>query len=364
MTDRECCIACNCISGIGYSTFSALVKVFGSPANIPGHSKQEYLAARGVGEKMASALENTDFELACAKELNRAAASDVKIVTICDVEYPQILKDLSSPPIALYVAGKLPQNYDFSLGIVGSRNITKYAQEQTSKIAFDAAYNKFTIISGMAEGADCCAHRAALDAGGITIGVIGAGLENIYPAVHRNLAKEIIASGGALISELPMQFPVTATGFPRRNRIIAGLSRGVLVTEAGLKSGSMITADYAKKSNRMLFAIPGRTDNANVSGCHKLIKEGAFLTENFRDIAEKYNLANVADSPATVKPPLPEMKPNEKTVYDAIKKGINTPDKLVIATKLHISSINVSLMMLELQKVITRDPDSTYRILI
>ena len=364
MTDRECCIACNCISGIGYRTFSALVEKFGCPSNIPCRSKDEYLAVKGIGEKMASALENTDFELAAAKEINRASAANVEIVTICDSWYPEILRDLPSPPIALYIAGTLPQNFDLALGIVGSRKITKYAQEQTRKIAYEAAENNFVIVSGMAEGADYFAHRAALDAGGITVGVIGAGLENIYPAIHRDLADEIIASGGALISELPMQFPVTPTGFPRRNRIIAGLARGVLVTEAGLKSGSMITADCAKKFNRMLFALPGRVDNANVAGCHKLIKEGAMLIDCFQDIAEKYDVPQIAGSFFDVKTSLPELSEEAKNIYEAIKNGANSSDLLVMKTGLPISSVNANLMLLELQKVITREPDFTYRVLI
>ena len=366
MTDRECCIACNCISGIGYSTFSSLVNIFGRPSDIPGHSRHDYIRAKGVGAKLAEALEKTDFELAAVKEINRASAANVDIITIYDANYPEPLRELPSPPIALYVAGKLPADFSRTLAVVGSRNISKYAVEQTRRFSLDAAANGFVIISGMASGADHCAHRACLDAGGITIGVIGAGLENVYPAAHRDMAEEIVSSGGALISELPMQFPVTATGFPRRNRIIAGLSRGVLVTEAGLKSGSMITADFANKYNRMLFAVPGRVDNPNVRGCHHLIRNGAILVEKFSDIAEKYNVSELTDFfPEPQKTAvMPELDPNCKILYNAIKQGVDSFDMLVIKTGLPVSEISAGLMLMELDRVISQEADLTYRILI
>lgn len=365
MTDRECCIACNCISGVGYSIFTALTNEFGSPANIPGQSRCDYIRAKGVGIKLAEALENTDFELAAAKEINRAAAANVKIITIYDSEYPESLKELSSPPIALYVAGKLPADLSRSIAIVGSRSISKYANEQTRRIAADAAANGFVVVSGMAAGADYCAHRACLDAGGTTIGIIGAGLENIYPAAHRDMANEIIRSGGALISELPMQFPVTSTGFPRRNRIIAGLARGVLVTEAGLKSGSMITADFAQKYNRMLFALPGRVDNPNVAGCHHLIKNGAMLIEKFSDIAKKYDISSITESYSITgnSSVMPELSPECKILYDAIKQGTDSFDMLVIKTGLPVAEVSAGLMFMELDRIITREADSTYRLL-
>ena len=364
MTDRECCIACNCISGIGYSTFRALLEFFGSAANIPNRSKFEYLEVKGIGPKLAEKLENTDFELACAREMQRAAVRDVKIITICDAEYPKILAEIPSPPIALYVAGKLPQSFSRSLAIVGSRSISKYASEQTRRLAFDAAANNFIVVSGMAAGADGCAHRAALDAGGITVGVIGAGLENIYPAEHRDMAEQIIASGGALVSELPMQFPVTITGFPRRNRIIAGLSRGVLVTEAGVKSGSMITADFAFKYNRPVFSLPGRVDNPNTSGCHQLIKQGAFLVDDFKDIAEKFGMnsaAPVIEKPAQKTVSLSEV---EESICNAIKQGTDTFDMLMINSNIPVHELTYILMSLEMKSIITRDDDQTYRVLV
>ena len=364
MTDRECCIACNCISGIGYSTFSALLDRFGKASNIPGHSPKEYLEVRGIGQKMAEKLANTDFELACTREINRASVQNVQIITICDAAYPGILKEITSPPLALYVAGKLPSSFSKTLGIVGSRCISKYAVEQTRRLAFDAAANGFVVVSGMAAGADGCAHRAALDANGITVGVIGAGLENIYPAEHRDMAKQIISSGGALISELPMQFPVTPTGFPRRNRIIAGLSRGILVTEAGTKSGSMITADFAFKYNRFVFSLPGRVDNPNSAGCHQLIKQGAFLVDDFKDIAEKYGMENSLSATDNIPKNETVLSETENSICDAIKSGIDTFDMLVINCNIPVHELTYILMMLEMKQIISREDDQTYRVLV
>ena len=361
MTDHESCIALNCISGIGYVTFSALVKHFGSPSKIAGHPMSDYLAVKRVGEKLACELERTDFELLMARERDLAMRQDVQIIAITDPEYPSILLDIPNPPIVLYVAGKLP-SFDRSLGVVGSREISSYAKEQTRSISFDAAANGYVIVSGLAFGADKCAHTAALDANGITVAVIGSGLSKIYPQEHTVLAKEIINSGGAVISEFPMQFPVMSTGFPRRNRIITGLSRGVLVTEAGLKSGAMITAEYAQKFNRPLFALPGRVDNPNALGCLKLLKEGAELVTDFSDIAKKYG-----DTPANVKtadaqPETPEFfSPEEEKIWQKLSFDGTSFDSLAITLGMPAGDLTANLISLEMRGLVENCSANTYR---
>ena len=362
MTDQECCIACNCIPGIGYQTFKNLVAHFGSASRIPGHHAGEYMQIKGIGNKTAKLLEDSNFELVCEREISRASRLQVNIITIFDPEYPENLKAISSPPLALYVAGRIPDDLTRSLGIVGSRHISKFASEQTSRFAFEAAMNGFAVISGMAVGADKCAHRATLDAKGVTIGVIGAGLENFYPPEHRKLADEIVCAGGAVISELPMQFPVVPTGFPRRNRIIAGLSGGVLVTEAGIKSGSMITAYCAMEYGKPVFAIPGRIDAPNVAGCHKLIKNGANLVDSFQDIAKKFGIS-AKNTAADQKPAvIPHLSRLETDVCAAIKRGCNTVDRLVIDMGIPVGDISACLLMLEMRDIIASDGDFTYRV--
>ena len=366
MTSKECCIACNCISGIGYQTFNKLVQYFGSAQDIPGHPAQEYMQVKGIGEKTADLLENTNFELIFEQEINRAERADAHIISICDSDYPESLKSISSPPLVLYIKGRLPRDFSRSIGIVGSRRITGFAAEFTRKIAFEAAMNGFIVVSGLAFGADKAAHLGTLDANAVTIAVIGSGLENIYPKEHEKLARDIINAGGAVISEQPMSFPVSSTGFHRRNRIIAGLSRGVLVTEAGVSSGSMITAEHAVKFGRPVFAVPGRLDNANVSGCHKLIKEGAFLTESFRDIAEKLGTSVQAVSAvkASEPAPTPELTEQESAICNAIKNGCSSVYALVDALGIPVGDLNSALLLLEMRDIVVLDRNLTYRVLI
>ena len=363
MTDHESCIALNSISGIGYVTFSELVKHFGSPSKIAGHAKCDYLEVKRVNEKLAAELENTDLERIMARERDMAMQRDIQIIAITDPEYPAILREIPTPPIVLYVAGKLP-TFERSLGVVGSREITSYAKEQTRNISFDAAANGFVIVSGLALGADKCAHRAAIEANGITVAVIGSGLAKIYPAEHTELAREIIASGGAVISEFPMQFPVMSTGFARRNRIIAGLSRGVLITEAGLKSGAMITAEYAQKFNRQLFAVPGRVDNPNVLGCHKLIKEGAELVNNFSDISSKFGMGTLfsyaAKNQEEQKAPEFESE-EEKLIWQKIDFDGTSFDQLMIQLNIPVGILTANLITLEMRGLIESCGANTYR---
>lgn len=361
MTDHESCIALNSISGIGYATYSALVRHFGSPSAISGHAKIDYLAVKRVGEKLASELENTDFELAMAKECDLAMRHDVRIIAITDPEYPSILLDLPNPPIVLYVAGTLP-SFNRSLGVVGSREISSYAREQTRSISFDAAANGYVVVSGLAFGADKCAHTAALDANGITVAVIGSGLAKIYPPEHTDLAKEIINSGGAVISEFPMQFPVMSTGFPRRNRIITGLSKAVLVTEAGLKSGAMITAEYALKYNRPLFALPGRVDNPNALGCLKLLKEGAELVTDFSDIAKKFGDTVSVPQTADIQPETPEFhSPEEEKIWQKLSFDGTSFDSLAITLGMSAGDLTANLVSLEMRGLIENCSANTYR---
>ena len=361
MTDHESCIALNSVPGIGYVTFTELVKYFGSPAKIAGHAKCEYMQVKKVGEKLAAELENTDLERAMARERDLAAQRDIKIIAITDPEYPAILREIPSPPIVLYVAGKLPA-FERSLGVVGSRNITSYAKEQTSSISYAAAANGFAVVSGLAIGADKCAHVAALKANGITVAVVGSGLSKIYPAEHTDLAKDIVASGGAVISEFPMQFPVMSTGFARRNRIIAGLSQGVLVTEAGVKSGAMITSEYAKKFNRKLFAVPGRVDNPNVLGCHKLIQEGAILVNDFSDIARNFSISlSEVKMPEAVQQTFDFESDDEKAVWKEITFDGTSFDRLMMSLNIPVGRLTAALVSLEMRRMIENCGANTYR---
>lgn len=209
------------------------------------------------------------------------------LITLYSEHYPAMLKHISSAPLALFVKGSLPVLATPQLAMVGSRKYTEYGEQWAQYFAAGLVSSGFTITSGLALGIDGICHHAALDAGGNTIAVLGSGLMKIHPRSHAKLAERIVANGGALISELWPDTNATPGNFPRRNRIISGMSSGVLVVEASLRSGSLITARYALEQDRDVFALPGPLENATSAGTHWLIKQGAYLVTEPNDIAEQ-----------------------------------------------------------------------------
>jgi DNA processing protein len=227
---------------------------------------------------------SNDLDLDWAKrEAKLIAKNEVRILTLEDDSYPALLKEISDPPIILYVIGELPTPDKACLGVVGARRMTPYGQMVTEKICQGLAGAGVVIVSGMARGIDTIAHRSALDAGGATVGVLGSGLRVIYPPENRGIYNQISKSG-ALISEFPLTAQPLPYHFPRRNRIISGLCHGVLVTEAASKSGSLITADFALEQDRSVYAIPGRIVDQTSCGTNRLLQEGATPVNCMEDI--------------------------------------------------------------------------------
>jgi DNA processing protein len=219
------------------------------------------------------------------------------LVALSDPAYPAALLTLHDPPPLLYVSGRLDALHAPSVAIVGSRNATPQGVDDAGRFARELAGAGLAIVSGLALGIDAAAHRGALDAGGETIAIIGTGADLVYPARHRELAHEV-ARHGAIVSEWPLGTPAKAAHFPQRNRLIAGISRGVLVVEAAERSGSLITARLANEMGRDVFAIPGSIHAPLARGCHQLIKDGAKLTETPQDVLEELNLMVAAPNQA------------------------------------------------------------------
>lgn len=281
-------------NGIGGETQRKLLAAFGLPEAIftAGLS-----AVRGiVGNKAADRLFASDDSEGVAQALAWAEGPEHHLLTLADSAYPQALLTTPDPPCVLYVRGDPTLLSTPSLAVVGSRNATPGGIQAAESFARTLAGNGLTVISGLALGIDAAAHRGALAAEGNTVAIIGTGIDRVYPARNRELALAI-AEHGAIVSEFPLGTPALAANFPRRNRIISGLARGVLVVEAALQSGSLITARLAGEQGREVFAIPGSIHSPVARGCHQLIKQGAKLVETAQDILEELNWQAVETKP-------------------------------------------------------------------
>ncbi len=359
---------------VGPVTFGKLLKRFGSVdaalgASVSGLMKVEGIGAR-TGERIAASRDKFD---SCA-ELELAGKLGVWIVHMEDPRYPPVLRQIYDPPPVLYIKGTLDRADNLAIGIVGCRRCSLYGQEQSSRLAHLLAAAGFTIVSGMARGIDTAAHTGALAAEGRTLAVQGCGLSRVFPPENAKLF-ELISASGACISELPLRAEPLAENFPPRNRIIAGLSLGTIVVEAGLRSGALITAQAAMESNREVMAVPGKVDSPLSQGPHRLIKEGAKLIETVEDVMEalgyigdqlKDHTALTAKEVAEkVETPLFEttkfnLKGHEKTIYDALGKEPLHIDQVIADTSLPAGAVNAGVVSLRLKGLIKQLPGNLF----
>lgn len=368
MNDREACIGCNLISGIGNARFVKLCEFAGSPARIPELDRSDLMQIPGIGAMLAEKIVSFDWDAEVSRELAVAERGGVRIFTRYDAGYPEILRHIYDPPLVLYVRGNLPEFGDKSVAVVGSRRVSRYGEEMTAMLAREAAAAGFTVVSGLALGVDSIAHKAVVQASGITVGVIGAGLLHLHPKENIPLAREIVETGGAVISEFPFDFPVSRQNFPRRNRIVAGLCRGTIVVEAGVESGALITARLALESGRDVFAVPGRVDNPQARGCHKLIKEGAALIESLDDVLGAWDFDLLpgmrcrADESAENVPEFSDLSENEMAVCRMLKNGEASFDLLCTTLNIDPGRLSSVLTKLELKLIVAQDSNKCYRL--
>ena len=282
-------------------------------------------------------------------EMARIEKSGIQVLTSNDKTYPRRLKEIYDFPPVLYVKGELKPEDEWSLAVVGTRRATVYGKQVTEEITADLARSKITIVSGLAKGIDTIAHRAALDAGGRTIAVFASGLDIIYPSENERLAHDIMENG-ALISEYSLGTRPRAENFPRRNRILSGLSLGTLVTEAGEDSGAMITAHMALEQNREVFAIPGSILSPASRGANRLIQEGAKLVREYIDILEELNLMTV-ERQIEMREVLPESE-NESVLLKQLSAEPSHIDEVCRRTGLPASMVSGTLAMMELKGLV------------
>jgi DNA processing protein len=304
----------------------------------------------GIEPKLAEIIIIRRKEIEPETELEKVRKLGIEVITIRDQNYPRLLKEIYSFPPLLYVRGKLDLNNNFPLAVVGTRKITGYGQQAAQEIVSRLGAAGLTIISGLALGIDACAHQAALDGGGKTIAVLGSGLDQIYPAANRKLAREITENNGAVISEFPPGTIPYKSNFPLRNRLISGLSLGTLVIEAGEKSGALITARYALEQNREVFAVPGSIYSAMSVGSNELIKLGAKTVTSGEDILQTLNLYS-ARVFTEAKAVIPENE-TESLILEKLDFEPLHIDRLAAAAAINISQINAALAVMEMKGLV------------
>jgi DNA processing protein len=359
---------------VGPVTFAKLIKHFNTIDCVLGASVSEMADVDGIGFKTAEQIAATRNKFDTSAELELAERIGVWIINLEDERYPSLLKQTYDPPPVLYIKGSLTDADNLAISIVGSRRCSLYGQEQASQFAHFLSSAGFTICSGMARGIDTAAHTGALSAGGRTIAVQGCGLANIFPPENKKLF-ELISNCGACISELPLQYGPLAENFPPRNRIIAGLSLGTIVVEAGLNSGALITAASALENNREVMAVPGKIDSPLSKGAHQLIKQGAKLVESVEDVMEalgyigehlqSHVTAVAAKVSEKIEKPLFDVRAlnlsvDEKMIYDCLTKEPLHLEQIIAGTNLTPGGINAGLISLRLKGLIKQLPGSLF----
>jgi len=354
--DTKYRVAFSRIPGIGRVRLGQLEKHFGGLA-AAWRAPDAELARAGLDASTQRAIGRYRGEISPDAEMEQLARLDIKALTPDNDAYPARLKEIYDCPPVLYMKGELKPDDDWSLAVVGTRRATAYGRQVTEELVTDLARHRITIVSGLARGIDTVAHRSALAAGGRTIAVFGCGLDIIYPAENAKLAREIMARG-ALLSEQPPGTRPRPENFPRRNRIMSGLSRGVLVTEAPEGSGALFTANYAVEQNREVFAVPGSILAAGSRMTNKLIQEGAKLVRGCADILEELNLTAVAQQIE-----MREILPPTETEALLIKQLGAEPvhiDEVCRAANLPAATVSGTLAMMELKGMVRQVEAMSY----
>jgi len=377
MTQIEALVSLNLVPEIGSIRLKKLLEFFGKPENILKGPPERLTQVSGIAGKIAHkiySLKKEDLD----KEFVLAKKHGLKILTQDDKNYPENLKNIYDPPIVLYVLGEIRPEDKIAIAIVGSRRASFYGLTNAQKFAADLSEKGFTIVSGMARGIDTYAHRGALKVGGRTIAVMGSGFNHIYPVENKELAQEISKSG-AVISEFPINTEPFKQNFPQRNRVISGLSMGILIAEAARNSGALITADFALEQGREVFALPGKVDSNTSFGTNGLIKQGAKLVENADDIIEelepilKSKIKELkANQPELAQEKEISMKPQsqavleldlgdeEGKVFDLISDQSIQIDELVEKTNMDISNISDILLRLQMKRLVRQLPGKQF----
>ncbi len=358
------------LPGLGPKTLAALLERFETAERIIRTPASELMTVPNIGQKTADQLTDALNKLDIDAELALVEKHQARMLHLDHPNYPPALRSIPTAPFFLFTRGMFQPVDAQSVAIVGSRHCTAYGRRIASRLAEGLARAGWTIVSGLARGIDGVAHTAALDAGGRTIAVLAGGLGRLYPPEHKELAERVVEQG-VLLSEMPMAMAPMPDLFPRRNRIISGLSRATIIVEAALKSGALITARLAGEQGREVLAVPGPVDSDASEGPHQLIRQGASLVRSVDDVLEaldalpQLDASQAVSSPASptnnkLKEPPITLSPVQLQLWQALGSESALVDDLVASTKLGISEINSALLMMELSGQIRRLPGNRF----
>ncbi len=358
MNRTEACIALNMVAGMGPVRLRNLLEVFETPERILAAKRSELRTVDGIGNEVAEQIANWENTVDLPAELERVRDFGADVITAQSPVYPRQLREIHAPPIVLYVWGELTERDQHAIAVIGSRRTSHYGAECAKKLSYQLAYSGLTVISGLARGIDTAAHQGALAAKGRTIAVIGSGLTKLYPPENAALADKIRSGNGAVISEFSMAIEPDRQTFPMRNRIISGWSHGILVVEAGLNSGALITASQAIEQGRSVYAVPGHINAPTAHGSNRLIQQGAKLVMDAGDILDDLQilLPEKQKLPETVARPLPELSADERLVYDAIRPTETPIDQIAASSELPAATVSSVLLRLELKRLVKQLP--------
>jgi DNA processing protein len=358
MNATEACIALNMLPTVGPVRLRKLLEVFKRPQEILAAKRNELRKVEGIGNEVADQISNWESIVDLGAELDRIREFGATVITQESPSYPRGLREIHAPPIVLYVWGELKERDHHAIGIIGARRTTHYGVESAKKLAYQLAYAGLTVISGLARGIDTAAHQGALAAKGRTIAAIGSGLERLYPPENAALAEKIRAGNGAIVSEFSMEIEPDRQTFPMRNRIISGWSHGVLVVEAGLNSGALITASQALEQGRSVYAVPGHINAPSAMGSNRLIQQGAKLVMDASDILDDLQilLPEAKPSAEAAVRPLPSLSEEERRIYDAIEASETSIDDIAEKTHLPSATVSSTLLQLELKRLVKQLP--------
>lgn len=354
-------IQLNLISGLGPRLQSLLLGRFGTASQIFQASGSELLSVSGIGPKVSAEITRHRDLAQAETEWRQANELGISLIPRDDPAYPQGLLEICDPPPILYVHQQLLPTDALAVAIVGSRNCTHYGRTQAAKLAAGLARSGVVVVSGLARGIDAAAHQGALEAGGRTIAVCAPGLLNIYPVEHAGLARQI-SQQGAMVTESPLHRGPVRGLFPQRNRIIAGLSLGVIIVEASRKSGALHTARHAMEQGRDVFAVPGRVDSSASDGCHDLIRDGAMLIRGVDDVFESLGPlmkpVTTAEQQVIHTPRELTLNEQELSVLNLIDTAPTPIDQLLTTAEMPAARVLSTLTVLEMKRLIRRLPGS------